>query len=182
MRSRTWIHLRCSTRLAYFISAFVFLCPARGQQIVSVVSAAKKQTVISPNSLASIYGTNLSPATGTGQVDATGALPFNIGGTSVTVAGKPAQLLYVSPQQINFLVPASTPLGNTSVSVNSSVSLPSVSQPGPTVSANVALVSPGIFTIPCLRPSRAAALNGVTYAMEPFQAVTPQNAIPDKRT
>jgi len=182
MRSRTRIHSRNFIRLAYFIAGSVFLCPARGQQIASVVSAANNQPVISPNSLASIYGLNLSAGTGAGQLNASGELPLNLDGTSVTVAGKPAQLVYVSPQQINFLVPANTPLGNASVSVNSSVSLPGASQQGGSVTAHVALVSPGIFTIPCVRPSRAAALNGVTYAMEPFQAVTSANAIADKRT
>src|SRR3984957_20443981 len=160
----------------YFIAACC-LSPLHGQQVLSVVSAANNQPVISPNSLATIYGANLAQGAASAQVDASGALPTAIGGTSVSIGGKPAQLLYVSPSQINLLVPSNTPLGSATVSVSSPTS-----QTPATGTVPVALTSPGLFTVPCLRPSRGAVLNGVTFSPEPFQATTSQNAIPDKRT
>ena len=163
--------------LFYFVVVLGLLSPIEGQQITSVVSAANDQNVVSPNSIATIFGVNLAQETASATLNASGALPTAIGGTTVSIGGQAAPLLYVSPEQINFLVPASTPLGTANVSVNSPGSQSPISG-----SVSVAPVSPGVFTIPCLRPSRGAVLNGVTNALEPFQAVTPQNAIPDKRT
>jgi uncharacterized protein (TIGR03437 family) len=165
------------TLLVHLMLASSFLVPVQAQQISAVVSAASDQPVISPNSLATIFGANLAPAAASAQVGASGALPAALGGTTVSIGGKSAPLLYVSPQQINFLVPADTPLGQANVSVQTSTSSSAV-----TGSASVALVSPGLFTIPCLRPSRGAVQNGVTYSLEPFQTLTQQNPIADKRT
>ncbi|HEX5229397.1 MAG TPA: hypothetical protein VFW44_16890 [Bryobacteraceae bacterium] len=142
-----------------------------------MVSAANNQPVISPNSLATIYGANLALGAASGQPDAVGVLPTALGGASVSVAGKPAQLLYVSPQQINFLVPSNAPLGPAAVNVSSATTQASAKTMVP-----VALTSPGLFTLPCVRPSRGAVLNGVTFAPEPFQASTSRNAATDKRT
>jgi uncharacterized protein (TIGR03437 family) len=160
----------------YFIAACC-LWPLHGQQLLSVVSAANNQPVISPNSLATIYGVNLASGAASAQMDAGGALPTAIGGTSVSIGGKPAQLFYVSPSQINVVVPSTTPLGRATVSVTSPIS-----QTAAAATIPVALISPGVFTLPCLRPSRGAVLNGVTFSPEPFQATTSQNGIPDKRT
>src|ERR1700742_1719683 len=91
--------------LVCFIAACSFRIPAQGQQILSVVSAASNQPVIAPNSLATIYGANLPQVTASGQPDAAGALPTSIDGTSVSIGGNAAQLVYVSPQQINLVVP-----------------------------------------------------------------------------
>ena len=149
----------------YFIAACC-LWPLHGQQLLSVVSAANNQPVISPNSLATIYGANLAQGAASAQMDASGALPTAIGGTSVSIGGKPAQLLYVSPSQINLLVPSNTPLGSAAVSVSSPAS-----QTAATGTVPVALTAPGLFTLPCLRPSRGAVLNGVTFSPEPFQEI-----------
>jgi trimeric autotransporter adhesin len=163
--------------LAGFLAASSFLVQLDGQQISAVVSAANNQPTISPNSLGTIFGTGLAKGTASAQPDSSGSLPTAIGGTSVSIGGHTAQLIYVSPQQINFLVPSDTPLGPTTVTVK----LADTSSPA-SGSVSVTSVSPGLFTIPCLRPSRGAVLNGVTYALEPFQTITSQNAIPDKRT
>jgi trimeric autotransporter adhesin len=164
----------------YFLIYFIAACclpPLHGQLVLSVVSAANDQPLISPNSLATIYGANLASGAASAQTDAGGALPTAIAGTSVSIGDKLAPLLYVSPGQINFLVPSTTPLGSAKVSVTSPIS-----QTAATGTVPVALTSPGVFTLPCLRPSRGAVLNGVTFSPEPFQATTSQNAIPDKRT
>ena len=45
-------------------------------------------------------------------------LPLELGRTIVEVNGKPAQLFYVSPAQINFVVPANAQSGDNAVSVS----------------------------------------------------------------
>ena len=88
-------HIRFNCYHCIYFVAACFVSPLHGQQILSVVSAANNQPAISPNSLASIYGANLAQGAASAQLDASGALPTAIGGTSVSVGGKPAQLLYV---------------------------------------------------------------------------------------
>jgi uncharacterized protein (TIGR03437 family) len=62
---------------------------------------------IIPGSLATIFGTNLSPVTMTwDNAIVNGQLPTTLGGVSVTVDGKPAYISYVSRTQINIVVPA----------------------------------------------------------------------------
>lgn len=87
---------------------------------IAVFSAATNNNVaLSPGSLATVYGTNFTSAS---PVSNQPPFPTAAGATSVNVVdltGKstPAPLLYVSPTQINFLVPAGTPTGATAVSV-----------------------------------------------------------------
>jgi uncharacterized protein (TIGR03437 family) len=101
-----------------------------------VVSSASFQPSISPGSLASIAGSNLATSVGSDSV-----LPLltNFGQASVSVNGKNAPILYVSPTQINFQVPWETATGNATVSVtvdgatSNSVTVP------------VTAAAPGIF-------------------------------------
>ena len=79
--------------------------------VSQVVNAASYQTTSgSPGSIAAIFGTNLAA---TAEAAQTVPLPFQLGGTSVTVLGHAVPLFYVSPTQINFQVPE----GGTSVVV-----------------------------------------------------------------
>jgi uncharacterized protein (TIGR03437 family) len=72
----------------------------------SVVNAASYLGAISPGSLATVVGSNLAdavhviPSPGPGQ-----SFPTAVGGVTVNVNGVIAPLIYVSPTQINFLVP-----------------------------------------------------------------------------
>jgi uncharacterized protein (TIGR03437 family) len=58
-------------------------------------------TTIQPGEWVSIYGTNLAAAPATW----TGNFPLSLGGTTLTINGKPAYLWYVSPGQINLQAP-----------------------------------------------------------------------------
>src|SRR5665213_795490 len=86
----------------------------------SIVNAAT-QTVeaLAPNTIATIYGTNLAFDTvAAGSSTITGAtLPQTLGGVSVVVQGLIANLFFVSPTQINFLVPYILTAGNVTVFV-----------------------------------------------------------------
>ena len=109
----------------------------------SVVSAASfKGPNVAPNSIATIFGNQLSPAT----VQATTIpLPTTLAGVSVSLTDRTgatfaAPLFYVAPAQINFLVPEGMSAGAATVAVNG----------GAVIRANGSLqiepTAPGIFT------------------------------------
>jgi uncharacterized protein (TIGR03437 family) len=71
-----------------------------------VVNGASFAPGIVPGSWASIQGANLSAVTDTwDNFIVNGKLPTTVDGVSVTVGGTPAYVYYVSPGQINFIVP-----------------------------------------------------------------------------
>jgi uncharacterized protein (TIGR03437 family) len=67
-----------------------------------VVNAFSSDTTLAPGGLATLYGTQL---TGGDTASASGGLPTSLAGTSLTVNGKAAPLLYASPTLLNFQVP-----------------------------------------------------------------------------
>jgi hypothetical protein len=66
--------------------------------------------------------------------------PTTFGGTSVSVNGRPAQIFFISPTQVNFLVPAQTELGTATVVVTNSEGFQSRG------TVTVLRAAPGIFT------------------------------------
>ena len=81
---------------------------APSYSIASIVnSASNTPGALAPNSIATIYGNDLSYNTrGIGPSDlSAGSLPEVLGGVQVYVGGILANLYYVSPHQINFLIP-----------------------------------------------------------------------------
>jgi len=79
----------------------------------SIVPVYSSSTTIQSGEWASIYGSNLAPAVAVWNGD----FPKKLGGTSVTVDGKPAYLWFVSPGQINFQVPDDMATGTVPVVV-----------------------------------------------------------------
>ncbi|MFN0119182.1 MAG: hypothetical protein ACKV2V_01620 [Blastocatellia bacterium] len=105
--------------------SFLFMCgwlasqiiPVHGQIVnpdsVVVVSAASfSRAAIATDSLATAFGTKLATATASAtDIDPRTPgiqLPTSLAGTTVTVNGALAPLLFVSPGQVNFVVPAVT--------------------------------------------------------------------------
>ncbi len=72
-----------------------------------------KVTTIQPGEWISIYGNNLATSPSIWNGD----FPLSLGGTSVTIDGKPAYIWYASPNQINVQVPDDTMTGSVSVVV-----------------------------------------------------------------
>ena len=112
----------------------------------SIVNAADNQSgTLAPNTLATIYGQNL--AYGTQSLTANevqgGTLPTIFPGTGarVIVGSLLASLIYVSPTQINFLVPPNLIPGT----VNVNVVVDSWS--GPIVQIQLAAASPALFQL-----------------------------------
>jgi uncharacterized protein (TIGR03437 family) len=71
---------------------------------------------LASNTIVSIFGTNLATVTALGQQTA-GGYPTNLFGTKVSFGFVDAPLLYVSPSQINAVVPAGLAPGNADLTV-----------------------------------------------------------------
>jgi uncharacterized protein (TIGR03437 family) len=113
---------------------------AAGNAFVSV-SAASLMPNLAPDSLATALGDNLAPRTETG----TAPYPSSLGGVSLTVVDstgtmRMAQLLYVSPNQINYLVPAGTVTGTATMNIVDGAGNVQSS------TSQIQAVAPGLFT------------------------------------
>lgn len=110
--------------------------------ISSVVNAATLRTGISPGQVVSILGTNLSTPPISAQYDGAGLYPKTLGNTTVTFSDISAPLLYVSPSQINAVVPYGVAGQRTAQVVVTRNTLRSAPASVPIVDT-----SPGIFTL-----------------------------------
>lgn len=73
-------------------------------------SAYGEYHAASPGSFIEIYGSNLAAKTGDWSLSfVSGTAPTTLDNVSVTVAGVPAYVAYVSPDQVNALIPDGTP-------------------------------------------------------------------------
>ena len=118
-----------------------------------IQSSAAPSSAIAPGSLASIYGQNLSAATAqAGSLP----LPTSLGGVTLAVTDstgvqRGAPLLYVSPNQINFLVPDNVSSGNATFAVTGGGATQSVT-------ASIQAVAPTLFSMNGNGSGVAAAL------------------------
>jgi uncharacterized protein (TIGR03437 family) len=103
--------------------------------ITTIVDSAGYGTPIAQGLVATIFGDNLSTGT---EAAAQSPPPAILAGTQVFVDGVAAQLYYVSPTQINFIVP---PNGGQNLTVVSG----QVSSPATPV--KIGLWAPGFFTM-----------------------------------
>jgi uncharacterized protein (TIGR03437 family) len=144
----------------------------RGQKPVispgGVVNAADYAGgILTPGSIASIFGQNLATTT----LAATSTpLPAKLGGTTVTIEGLPAPLFFVSPNQIDLQYPSAGPPGTVVVTTTAGAS-------DPYQSAGTALAGIGIFTQDASGCGPAAALNvasdGSVSRNSPSNSVSP---------
>jgi uncharacterized protein (TIGR03437 family) len=133
-----WLRLPGGRRAAAFLLTVLWaLGSASGAGLVNVSGATFAAGPLAPESIVTAKGTNLSTLT----VSAVGgALGTSLGGVRVSVtdsqgAARDAQLYYVSPTQVNYVLPAGTAAGTATVQIG---------QTSGTI--QVAAVSPGIFT------------------------------------
>ena len=104
----------------------------------AVQSAAAPSSAVAPDSLASLYGSNLAPGVAQAALQ---PLPLALGGVTLSVtdaagATRAAPLVYVSPGQINFVVPDGTAPGLATLVVS-----------GQTFTAAVQPVAPTLFSM-----------------------------------
>ncbi len=106
-----------------------------------VVNAASNSAdALAPNTIASLYGTDLSYETGQASfANFNGSmLPEHLSGVRVYVGQYPAGLYYISPRQINFLIPELHP-GDTDFYVSRQ------GVAGPHIRITLRDVGPGLF-------------------------------------
>jgi uncharacterized protein (TIGR03437 family) len=94
--------------------------------IQAIVDSWGYTAAIAPGLWVTIGGTNLAGPPQTWNLDGVQELPVTLGGATVTFNGVPAALLYVSPTQINALIPAALAPGKVQVmvQVNGAISSP----------------------------------------------------------
>ena len=143
----------------------LLVCAEGGQvRAVNGASFADAQP-LAPGSFASLFGENLCGATLTATYGPNGELPTSLGGTTVTVNGTAAMIYYVSPTQINFVMPASLPSGQARISV----------QYGNSVFDTTVLVGaagPGIFATNGMGMGDGAVLHAWLWLGGPFSVTT----------
>jgi uncharacterized protein (TIGR03437 family) len=132
------------------------------------INLASGDHPVAPGSLISIFGYNLAPGEATAN---TAPAPTTLNGTSLTINGVPAPLLYVSRTQINAQVPYEVSPGPGAL----------VIQAGDLKSASVAFpvypIAPGVWRLPntlhVLAVNAAdGTLNGADHPAFPGQYVT----------
>jgi len=129
----------------------------------SIVNAASfLENWLAPNTLVAIFGSNLSYVTrAVSQEDVLGGrLPVQLGGVTVQFGPRLAPLYYVSPNQINVLVPANLLPGPHSVQIAHD------GWAGPAVMVELSDVAPALFQM-----DRATAV----ASHEDFSVVTPDS-------
>lgn len=117
---------------------------------------------VAPDSIAVALGGALAFTTQQAQPQADGTFATTLAGTSVTVNGLPAQIFFVSPNEVHFHVPAATALGIAEVVVTNSDGFQS--------RGNIATLraAPGIFTKTGVGLGEGTILNADTLQPGPF--------------
>jgi uncharacterized protein (TIGR03437 family) len=108
----------------------------------AVVSAASGYAVLAPESIGSIFGTKFATRTASTPSP---AWPTSLGGVQLTVqdsagTARPAPLAYVSPDEINFEVPAGIAMGNATLTLQRSAGSLDVG------SVPIAATAPALFS------------------------------------
>jgi uncharacterized protein (TIGR03437 family) len=119
-----------------------------------VVNAASWSSPVSPGALAAVFGHNLVEK----QQSSTAPYPNTLGGTTVTINGIAAPLLFVSPGQINFQMPSA--VANSEWFNITSATIVVTTAAGSSTPVTFGLGSlPGLFTADGSGCGQAAALN-----------------------
>jgi uncharacterized protein (TIGR03437 family) len=136
--------------VALAVCCMVSFAQAPSYTSAGIVNAASNQVgLLAPNGLVTIYGQFLSDTTAAitaGETAQGTQLPYAPGNTNTHVLLEPhwAYVIYVSPTQINFLVPSNVRPGRYQLKVVRGV----VSGPG--IAVDVAASAPGLFLLDLL--------------------------------
>jgi uncharacterized protein (TIGR03437 family) len=124
---------------------------------------------IAPGQIAIVKGGNLALGATRSRPLSGGAFPHTLGGASLTVNGRSAQLFYASPTQINFHVPAETETGTAQIVVRN--------HDGHESRAFVTALraAPGVFTESGDGSGAAIALDAQTSLRSPFDPLDAAN-------
>jgi len=131
----------------------------------AVVNAAGYGAALSTGSLASIFGSNLADAAA--QVTAM-PLPHALATTRVEIDGQPALLYYVSPTQINFVLPPTS---------GSSLTVVRGETASPAFKLQVGFWAPGLFTLDGRPDGPVAALHATGSVVDSASPARPGESI-----
>jgi uncharacterized protein (TIGR03437 family) len=109
--------------------------------LVVLSAASLKPGPVAPSSMVTVFGGQLADGT---QSAATQPLPTTLGNCTLTITdvngvARPAGLYYISPNQINFTVPADTAAGTATISVTNGTDTRTLG------TLTVATTAPGLF-------------------------------------
>jgi uncharacterized protein (TIGR03437 family) len=138
-----------------FSGTGVFLDPTG---VVNAASFTPFTTGIAPGQLITLFGTGFAA-----DVASDPTFPTTLGTMQVTINGVKAPLYYVSPTQINAVVPFETLTGVAEITVSKSGATSN------RVTVYVNQTAPGVFAVPATGLGYAAALHG------DYSLITPQN-------
>lgn len=142
----------------------------KGQTIAQVSAASYRSTEAAADSIISAFGSNLAI---TSQSVSSLPLPTTLGGTTVTIKDSfgfeyAAPLFFVSPSQINYLIPADVANGLASVTITNAAGLVSRGV------LNIERVAPSVFTADSSGKGCAAA--DVQYSRDDGTTITERAA------
>ncbi|HLK20336.1 MAG TPA: IPT/TIG domain-containing protein [Bryobacteraceae bacterium] len=136
--------------------------------VLGIVNAASFASgPVSPGDIVTIFGNNLGPSNPASLTVTNGFVDTSLGGVSVTIDGKNAPMLYVSPNQLSIQVPYEVSIGaNKAVVVTNGTNVANST-------VTTAATAPGIFTangsgagqaaaLTCSATTNTCALNSVT--------------------
>ena len=130
---------------------------------IAVVNAANYYGgALASDAIASVFGAKLSSRIESAQAL---PLPLEMSGTSITVNGIAAQLLYVSTDQINFVMPKNLAAGTATIIVKNIFGEYSMG------TVMIAASTPGIFTRDSSGRGEASAVasaDGINYQSSPY--------------
>jgi len=114
--------------------------PANGPAITSVVHGASYLPKVAPGSYVSIIGSGFSTQSleWSGAIGSGTTLPIEVSGIQVRVGSQFVYVEYVSPGQVNFLLPSSVPPGVANVELTTV-------DGGMTTSVEIDAIAPGLF-------------------------------------
>lgn len=127
-------------------------------------AASFDNTQVARGSLAAIFGTQLSNATVSAP---SGNLPFELAGVTVTVGGIGARLIYLSPGQINFVMPPNVATGD---GIDFTINNNGIQSAG---KVRVVDFAPGVFTVsgdgkgPAAAQCGQVAPDGLSFPLTP---------------
>ena len=147
--------------------------PAPSFQTGSIQNGADFSTNLAPNTWVTILGGALSATTRSWNIaDFTNQdLPINLDGVTVSINGEPAYISYISPPQINFLVPADLAPGPAQVVVTSN-GVTSAS-----ISATLANAAPAFFLFSPNAPPDERFIAGLHGNNSPAMSLLPGETV-----
>jgi uncharacterized protein (TIGR03437 family) len=157
-------------------AAWVFVIPGPSIASSGVVNGANFLPGIAPGTWITIQGSQLSAATRTWTgADFSGSnLPTQLDGVSVTVAGKPAYVYFISPTQLNVLTPEDATQGAVPVQVTTTQGKSNV------VNAVEGGLPPALFTFSQQGGRYVAAVRADGTFMAPPNLISGAATVPAK--